>query len=130
MLDGKEREEYEQLNCNLVKQGLNPSCDAAWGDLQINSWKHNPVPQLCRDGDAADMDKDKDTGGDAKNDETEKLRGKKKRSKGRERGSEVKCFDSQSQARFCVFENVMVSELKLSWVVLCVFYNCYFKCER
>ncbi len=26
-LDGKEREKYEQLNCNSVAKSMNPSCD-------------------------------------------------------------------------------------------------------
>eukprot|EP01038_Epipyxis_sp_PR26KG_P010548 gene10548-14170_t len=46
-LNGPDRDKYEQLNCNSVAQGKNPSCDDAWGDNQILSWKKNVKGNFC-----------------------------------------------------------------------------------
>jgi hypothetical protein len=41
-----EHRRFDTLNCNAVgSSGVNPSCDASWGDLHIKKWRSNPLPQ-------------------------------------------------------------------------------------
>lgn len=48
-LNSPDRNKYEQLNCNAVAKGKNPSCDDAWGDNQITSWRRNIMADMCGD---------------------------------------------------------------------------------
>lgn len=48
-LNARQRDRYEQLNCNAVAKGENPSCDDAWGDNAVISWKKNEMSEQCGD---------------------------------------------------------------------------------
>lgn len=41
-----EKQKFDQLNCNAVSSGKNPSCDDSWGDAHINTWKKTLNEQL------------------------------------------------------------------------------------
>ena len=44
----QERTKFENLNCNAVNSGINPSCNHAWGDLHIFNWRKKiVVNQTC-----------------------------------------------------------------------------------
>ena len=76
-LQSKDRQKFENLNCNNVAAGKNPSCDdvslrsslfgdlflmliscisitvfcgaQAWGDGFVHSWRANAAPEMCGD---------------------------------------------------------------------------------
>ena len=87
LLNSEERNKYEAYYCNSVNNGRNPSCDDAFGDEQIRSWRSTPLAgSLCRD----DTDKTNKT-----------------------YTSNVRCFNSRSNARFCVLDNALMDFTKM-----------------
>ena len=87
-LDGQQKEKYESYYCNSVDGGRNPTCDDAFGDEQIRSWRANPVDE-----------------------KTVPLCGAP-----RSYTSRLHCSDSRSKARFCVFENALMDFAKMKTV--------------
>lgn len=85
VLKGPEREKYERYYCNSVSGGRNPSCDDAFGDEQIRSWRSNPVSGLC-----SPPGEEEDT-----------------------YTSNLHCVDSRSRARFCTLENSLMDLSKM-----------------
>ena len=99
-LDGPSRNRYEQLNCNTVASGTNPSCNDVWGDAALAKWKRNrAVPNVCT--------------GVGNDSESSSSSSRSTGSSSSPYTSQVFCSDSSSNARFCLFENVMLDFNKM-----------------
>ena len=79
-LAASERAKYEQLQCNTVAQGTNPSCDDIWGEKLVSFWKANVMPELCASSSSSSPG---------------------------QYTSRVRCIESVVRHRLCTFEHVM-----------------------
>jgi len=94
--DKESKERFDKLNCNVVASGKNPSCDDAWGDSHIHTWRKGKVESIkCG----------------------EKRPGSGSASGGASFGSKVECFDNANADRFCVLEKAKIDFSKMKTVV-------------
>jgi hypothetical protein len=84
-----EKTRFENLNCNAVNAGLNPSCSDAWGDAHIYNWRKNLVfNQSCPS----------------------------KSSKHSNNIPSVQCYRNEINDMYCVFQNSQIDFAKFKKV--------------
>lgn len=52
----REKEDFDDFNCNAFSQGINPSCDASWGDETVANWIKSTVDSIkCKPGSSSSV---------------------------------------------------------------------------